>query len=255
MTNGSLITILVLSVLLAFGAGFGTAVVAIPAKTVQVGPPSAAGSSVQLPDGRIVSAPAGSALRIYSQEPSQGTITRDRLGISQGGYARGTSSMLTGATQVGAPDLNMTEGQEEGIGGAINSKMKFAAKNSTSALVWVGIALIVAGILCWILLKMTTLGLSLVVAGGVLIAVGLLVQTYPWVLLVAFVVVLGIIGYFLYRAWKNGQIQAALTNIVKGVEKAPADAAALVKASIDGVGNDKTRQVTKNVVSSIKRSL
>ncbi len=76
------------------------------------------------------------------------------------------------------------------------------------------------------------LGLAVSAGGGALIAAGVLFETYPWVVLVAALIAVGVGIWWQVDAKFAGRATAALTAIVHGVEAAPADAQSAVKDSI-----------------------
>ena len=140
------------------------------------------------------------------------------------------------------------DGDELSIGGHIAAM----GKSSSSILIYVGIAFVVAGVLVFIFLKAITPTLICIAAGSAFIGVGLLVQTYPWALLVAAALVVGLIGYVIYRMWKSGRLEMAFKTVVGGIEKAPADAQAQVKTSIQTEAG-KDLQKIKATVSAAKK--
>jgi hypothetical protein len=110
---------------------------------------------------------------------------------------------------------------------------------SSLGLYIVGGLLIVAGVVVAIWLKQVKLGLALAAGGGVLIAVGVTIEQYPWVWLVALGVAVGVAGWLLYSQWIAKRKADALAIAAAGVENASPDAAAAVKQSIAAAGGSE----------------
>ena len=123
-----------------------------------------------------------------------------------------------------------------------------AAKSGSTLLIWAGIAFCAAGVLVLAFLSKWTLGGVLIVAGAAFITVGI----YPWLLLAGAGVVVLLIGYLLYTAWKSGRAEEALKSIIGGIEAAPDHAATVVKAEIEKKANGGA---TKDVVGAVKKAL
>ena len=79
-------------------------------------------------------------------------------------------------------------------------------------------------------------GLMLAAAGGLLIALSVLVTDYPWVLAVAGVLVLGVLGWLVYRLVTAGNEHRALSAVTKAVETSPAGVADEVKRRVADLG-------------------
>jgi len=88
-------------------------------------------------------------------------------------------------------------------------------------------------------------GLMLAAAGGLLIAMSVLVTDYPWVLGIAGAMVLGVLGWLVYRLVTAGNEHRALTMVAKAVETSPASAQAEVKQRVIGLGGESVRSTIR----------
>lgn len=258
MEKSATITILVLSILLAFGLGslFGynisenkSELSFLNAKSDMV--------EVPLPNGNVIKVPSGHRVRVRmqtgGQQISKGTYKDKTIGDALGGHKINPGA--TDLTNISTPTLDLTEGKESGSGGAIASMQK-AAQNGTTIIIVAGIVFLAAGILVIILLKMIKLGLAVSGIGVALIGTGLLVQAYPWVLLIAIgVIVIGIAG-FIWWAWKTGRIKFTTETIVAAIKKTDPEVQQAVKAQITEEASDpKSQTIVKSTVNSIKNKL
>jgi len=216
---------------------------------------------VPLPNGEMITAPEGSLVDIEMRGPtrtaSAGKSRKITTGDSRGGFKWNASA--TDITSVGAPNLDLTEDAEKGSGGAFSTSLSAVsrgAKSGTNVLLFVGIALVLAGILVIIFLKLIRTGLIVAGAGGAFILVALLIQAYPWVLLVGAIAVACLIGYFLYSAWKNGRIDFTLKKVTQGIEQADPDAQVKVKEEIKKqAATQKEAKIIKSTVTKVKDKL
>jgi hypothetical protein len=249
MTNNKfLITILVLSVVLSFFSGMfiGKSLWSGEEKEVKQF------SLIQLPNGREVKIPEGHKATIeYEVGPSsEGYEKRITSGKASGGSSYG-GTVLDNA--IGIPELDLTEGQEKGSGGDIEAKIKNTANSGTTIIIIAGLLFIVAGVLAGIFAKNLKLAVILGVIGALICGSGLLVQTYPWILLVGAIGILAALVGFVYWAWKTGRLELTLKQIIGGVESADPAAAEVVKASIAEQASDKKEQaIVKDEVTKIK---
>ena len=123
------------------------------------------------------------------------------------------------------------KGQSAEFGGFESAIISGVSKGTVILYVLGGLC-IVAGIVCAVWLKRVVLGLAVAGGGIGLMAVAVLFETYPWIVLVGAVVLLGGLVWFLYDSWKGGRLSTALKAVVTGVEAAPPKAQEAVKASI-----------------------
>ena len=259
MSKGSVIAIFVLSIVMSFGFG---SLMGYSISENKDGISKAIGmdnSSVEIPmpDGRIVKVPANHAVRIRMQyggsTEAEGHSKTKVIGSAKGGFKLNPGP--TDTTNIGTPTLDLTEGQERGEGGALDTMQK-GAKNGSNILIIAGIAFLAAGVLVIILLKMVLLGGAICVIGGILIGTGLLFQAYPWMLIVCAVVVIGGIGGFLWWAWKTGRLKTTVEKIVGAIEKTDTDTQKTVKDKIKAESaTPKEQKIVKKTVSGIKEKL
>lgn len=242
------ITILSLSVVLAFCLGWVLSAHNVGAKTYE-----ASETAIQLPNGRVIRAPKDHKITIKTQDAVDGGFRRDYRanGESKGGYGRGTGTVNANTSPA---SFDLTYGEEKGFGSGMEAVAE-GAQRGTYVIIFAGIIFVAAGVLVLIFLKNIRIAMVCFISGGALIATGLLVSTYPWVLLVGFVAVLGVVAYFLYTSWKSGRLKQAFNKVVLGIEKADENTQKAVKEKIaESASNEKDKKILKEEVTKIKNS-
>jgi len=132
--------------------------------------------------------------------------------------------------------------------GGFRSMMISGLSKGTMILYVIGGLAVIAGIVVAVWLKRVVLGLAVAGGGIALMAVATLFETYPWIVPVGGAVLLAGFAWFLYDTWKGGRLSKTLKAVVTGVENAPEEAQAVVKAEIKKTANgDKAvkAEVTK----------
>ena len=134
---------------------------------------------------------------------------------------------------------------EVGLGG-IESPADLIRRGPVLLVLMGGLA-VLAGIVLIVWAKRFALGVAVAVGGGVLVAAGILFESYPWIVLVVAFLALGVGIWWLLDARAAKRAKVALTAVVAGVEdagtpevkaavkKAAGSAAAQVKATITAV--------------------
>lgn len=197
----------------------------------------------------------GSAITIDVDENIEQPSTV--LKADQAGNYRTTSVTSTepGASNFAADYPSMNVGGLSVAGGGLSWDVISAGKSLATPFIIVGLVMFVAGgVIAW--QWSVPYGLGLVAFALGTIAIGVFVEKYP-LLFVAF----GLMAFsaaciVLYREWKQARLKASAEVIVEGVQKAPAPAAAAVKASIEDIASrDGVSNVVKNTVTEIKTAL
>ena len=250
MSKGLFATVLALVAVAALGIGYitGSSISSAPVVV------DAGYSTIPLPDGRTITVPAGQTVTVeYEANNSQSAskTVKSVDGDSQGGWARGTG--MTNQSAITAPDLDLTEGREKGSAGDIESILKGAASGPVILIV-IGAACVIGGAIL-IYFKKGKFAILAFITGAAFIVTGLLVQQYPWVLIIA--AVLGV-GYLVWFIWKKKQEQKqelALKTVVTAVENSSEDAQKEVKANVTAVAaTDKNKAVVKDVITTVKKN-
>lgn len=142
------------------------------------------------------------------------------------------------------PSYNAKTGDVgEGMGGSFiggdMTEWKDAVRRGPIILCIFGGLMLAAGIVVAVWAQKVLLGLSIAGAGMALIITGILFEAYPWIAIVAIVVLLAAGIWWLVdtRAGTKAstsltKVETALTAVVRGVEAAPAAAQAAVKKGI-----------------------
>jgi hypothetical protein len=274
------VAILVIACVVSFAVGFAVGYCVLPPRGVS--PTTTAMTRVPLPGGRSFDVPAGTpvTVRVTSIPGRPGSTTDTGTGTGIGlNSAGGTiSDKLNFAPNT--VDLGSLKGTSGG--GSLTSRITgFSPSSGMVAWALVGGLLIVVGIVVCIWLKSFALGGSLIAAGLALIAVGVLVTDYPWVLAVAAGVMLIVGGIILYEEYGKGLFTTAATDAIKAIEAAGtitpdmlanveqlgADAVTLttaeypqaqkiisavetwIKTTVAGKGNTQTTQVVAKLTS------
>jgi hypothetical protein len=106
-----------------------------------------------------------------------------------------------------------------GEGGSADFRAKLIGNSGAAlSLIILGALLIAGGVVILIWFK-SSIGWALIAAGITLIVVAVVVDQYPWVLLIVAVVGLGAVAYFLYSKYFAVKAKTVLTQVVDGGEE------------------------------------
>jgi len=142
-------------------------------------------------------------------------------------------------------------GGGEFFGGGMDSIQDVVRRGPVLLCVIGGLALL-AGIVVAIWAGRVMLGLAVAAGGAVLIAAGVLFEAYPWVVLVGALIGIALGIWWVVDARFAGRAKAALTAVVRGVEKATGSAE--VKAAIGDAAKEAGKTtVVKDTISQAKR--
>jgi len=163
------------------------------------------------------------------------------------------------------------QGQGGRITGGSIAEWKDAVRKGPVVLIIFGGLAILGGIVLAVWAKQVMLGLAIAGAGLVLVVTGIMFESYPWIAIVAFVLILGVGVWWvlssrsLVTAKTNltatvDKVGTALKTVVQGVGAAPEDAKAAVKVAIgkaasatgDAAGVETTITAVKNGVDPTK---
>ncbi len=228
--------------------------------------PIAQTSAVQAPrvthfsvDGHDVSYHGDGVVRFKTTEKTTGTAATTNT--HEVASAKGVG-LATDADQIAQnfkTDPASTSLSDGGIanagGSAYSGTLKGLEKKTTIFYILGAGGLIFAGVFFYLT---RSVGSSLLIAACSLglIAIGVTVNTYPWVWLLGFVALVVFGGVWLYRAYAAGTLKATLATVVAGVENSEATAAAAVKESIASAAKDAgIAPKVKAIVSRIKNTL
>ena len=153
-------------------------------------------------------------------------------------------------------DLQKLKGQAGSAKSSVKNLWQKAASGPILLVVCGGLLILGAGIVFYLTKDLQT---ALVIGGGgvAVAAVGILLESYPWLLLVAGVAGVGVLVYFIWQSKSNTTVTAAydkvsgvLTALVKTIELNP-DAKETITSQVETVAGDKAQDV-KSVVTDIK---
>ena len=217
MSNNVAKNIIIASVvgILFFFAGFGIG--SYSGNTTIINMPPA--TEIPLPDGRIARVAEGhdldytittSPLQTYSYQEN------DQAGTGSGVKSSNVDSMPE--IQSGkAPSMS---GGDIFAGDGITVKIVQAVKNGLNVLFIIGgLCIVAAGVVAWISKSWTPL-IYIGGAGVLLIAAAVLMNQYPWIVLVAAGGALILIGWWFWRTHINKQNETALKGVVAGINVA-----------------------------------
>jgi len=242
-----------LTVGLLLGAALGAAAVLVFFRPAAALPTPPRSTRIELPDGRIVEAPAGHAVRVqvHRRPDSPARYTLDEQGEGRSVGIRGSGERITQSLDMETPQVNLGGGLSAKAGRALYSAKIWVA-SGTNVLMLIGALLIAGGIV--VALKFNRgLGVAMAAAGGALVAVGVVVDRYPWVLVLGLVAVAGVGVWFIWDQRRKRRQEVTLAGVVTGVDAAPPEAARAVKDSI--AQRDHTGGVLKSEVQRVKRTL
>lgn len=136
-------------------------------------------------------------------------------GNSQGAGVRGPGA----SGKMGeAPEVDLGAGTASGGTMNFTTKVLQGALKGPLILIGIGTVLVVGGAVLIFLAKLVWWGMGAIACGLCLIGIGLAVEAYPWVALVApLVLVVVAIGVIVYL-WKTGNLAKAWTQVVTGTD-------------------------------------
>lgn len=207
-------------------------------------------TKIEMPDGRKVEVPFDKEVTLsYRKENiNHGReLISKKQGESKGGEARGSGAIGTIGGNLSAPSLDM--GEQKGTAGStgFSAEIKKGANSGPVIMIIVGLVMIVGSIVYLIFVKNFKNFLIIGGAGGAILATGLLVQVYPWVLLVGAAALIGVVIYLVYSGWRSGRILEAFSTVVKGVERVPETTKGVVKKEIKKEAGNNNKKVKKEV--------
>jgi hypothetical protein len=232
----------------------GTLTIKLPKETPATKTPAAPVVALSIPwQGGYVSLPAVPGMEVTVQGPSKQAVAAEKIAEASAGTGNGVSGNLKGLNikDIKAPTVALSEHGPSAGGGGMKGLALIGKSTAAYLFYGLGALLLVAGIVVFLWLKQTGLGVALALAGVAVVATGVLIATYPWVFLLPIVLLVAGGVWFIFYAKSHGGMLASLQAIVTGVEKAPADASAAVKASIASSGGLSV----KSVITAIKNKL
>lgn len=160
-----------------------------------------------------------------------------------------------------SPDASLEDvGESSGGASDFVAGVANALKGSTNLLLIFGGLLIAGGVAIILLAKELKLGAAVGGAGVSLIVTAVVVEKFPWVILILALAILGALGYFVYDTIRKAQKVKGFKKVVEGLENAsetnPA-AAEAVKTEISKTVEDdpKADYQLKTVVYALKKEL
>ncbi len=105
-------------------------------------------------------------------------------------------------------------------------------------IIGLGCLIFVAGVVVWYWLKMSGLGIALMIGGGVVAVAGYVGKDNPWVYAVAGVVALGAGIYFVVSWWMGQRAKKSLEVVTGVIEAAPAAVANPIKVAVADTSAD-----------------
>jgi hypothetical protein len=209
-------------------------------------------------DGHTIEADRNHAVFYKDTTNTEGTASKSSSRVKVAGTGNGLSSDNPDAlkTDLAAPQAELPGGGG-GSGGAgkIAGTFKDIEKPTTIFYILGAAGLIFAAVFFY-LTKDVRDSIIIALCSVGLIAIGVTVNTYPWVWLLGFVALVVFGGVWLYRAYKSGTLKTTLATVVQGVENADAAAQTAVKDSIAKAADDAgIAPKVKAVVTSIKNTL
>lgn len=156
------------------------------------------------------------------------------------------------------------EGQGGRIAGGSIAEWKDVVRKGPIVLVIFGGLMLAGGIILAIWAKQITLGIAIAGAGLVLVVTGIMFESYPWIAIVAFVLIIGVGVWWLWSSKSMvaakvnltatvEKVGTALKTVVQGVQASPQDAQDAVKAQIATVATATGDPLgVKNTITAIK---
>lgn len=112
--------------------------------------------------------------------------------------------------------------KRRGGGGSFGISAQVFGDSGMNALHIVGSLVLLAAIVPLVMMpRRVGLAATLAGAGLMIIAAGTVAEQYPWILAIALVVFIGVLGYLAYEAWRSGRLRSTLTAVTRAVEYSP----------------------------------
>jgi len=184
------------------------------------------------------------------QDAATAVILRDHRAKAKGADLSTSVDSFASNFQVSAPEIRL-DGVSSTAGEAIYAAKGLAAKGHM-VIIFAGVLCFVGGVVCAIYWSKKT-GIYIAAAGVALILIGVLLERYPWVALLLPAVAAGVVVWWWWRTRDAARKDQTLQTVVAGVEAAPQEAAAAVKAAIASVASGgKISKIVKSTVTAIK---
>ncbi len=178
----------------------------------------------------------GFEIEVVSTSDTGESGTRTRTGKASGAGLRTSSDEMAGAFNTQTPDVDLGDESATASGGGGWLDIELKSGGGQTVLYVIG-ALLIAAAVIPIVLRPRRLGLAaaMVGAGMLVIGAGVVIQSYPWVFLVAVLVVFIAIAWLAYEAWRRGRIEAAAKVITQAIEDYDRDEQVPVQGAEDDV--------------------
>ena len=208
-------------------------------------------------DGRVQVTPAPAA----SYDARAGTYKREVTVVAPP-WSDAPAKAVTGVQPFRTEGVTLPKFRDDGtslgpggggefFGGGMESIQDVVRRGPMLLCVIGGLALL-AGIVVAIWAGRVMLGLAVAAGGGVLIAAGVLFETYPWVVLVGALIAVSLGIWWVVDSRFAGRAKVALAAVVRGVEKATGSAD--VKIAIGDAAKEAGKtNVVKDTISQAKR--
>lgn len=133
-------------------------------------------------------------------------------------------------------------------------KFKGFKMSSLQPLYYVGAAAIILGIVIGYISGSMVLGVVTAAAGGSIILMAFTLETYPWIGLIAGIMILMAIGYVIYLLWKGNAMRKTVEAVVPAVEEMDEDQGHELKKWIESHAKSDKKKV-KSEVTKVKQKL
>ena len=146
---------------------------------------------------------------------------------------------------------------QEGLVPPSKEKLKTPpiAARGLNLMMFGGAALIFLGVLTAVLFKKFQDAVIAVACGGSMMAVSMLAETYPWVIILLAIMVLIGIGYMLFVTYRGRQQQKTLQHLVTAVDTVDEAANNAVREKIKATTTRRELDLIKSVVDKTKKKL
>lgn len=231
-------------------------------------PSSPQGILITKPDGTRIEAPAGSDVKVPITAPKaidHGTTLKEASGNSHGPKVTGQADKISQEMKSSAPTLDLDDGS--GSGGDYIYKAKMITTSGVTPYVIFGIILIVAAALAGFWLKRWNIAIALAAAGLVIIAVGVTIDTAPWVFVLIPIALIVVIAVFIYTTYRTSKLSIATNDLVTNIENLMPNLITGIKngsnapityssiASATGVAVDKVTAIAGHIITALKKEV
>lgn len=196
-------------------------------------------------NGNRIKAPAGSTVSVVTEKTTSG----EDVGV--GVKTNSDTSQLDMSGN--SPGMSFDWGSISSGSMVFASKLVTGKNSGMTTLMIVGGIMVAGGIVLIIVTKRLMFGSAIAIGGVSLIGIAVISTTYPWVWMIAFLILAGLGVYIIFDARAKERLMTTAKAIVGGIETSDDSLKANLKEA--GVPDDKLDAAVKRAKEAVKESI